>query len=75
MAKPVKAVPPEFIEGLAEINAATNEVAAAMEAEREKTKTAMTPQEVADHKAALTSLANRLRGIAADPNNPVPPTP
>jgi hypothetical protein len=53
---------------LAELDSATNEVAAELEA-----LTAQVSNLDADTAARITAAATRLRGLAADPENPVPP--
>lgn len=75
--KPMKAVPPELTEALADINAATNEVAAKVEQLRSQVKQSMTPQEISDFNTGMRDISSRLRGIAVDPQDPAPepPTP
>lgn len=55
-------------QALADLDAATNEVAA--ELDDLKAQLSGADQAVADR---ITAAATRLRGLAADPDNPVPP--
>lgn len=71
--QPRKAIPPELTEALADLNAATNEVAATVDTLRAQIKNQMTPAEVQQVQQGLADVSGRLRGMAADPNNPVPP--
>lgn len=71
--QPRKAIPPELTEALADLNAATNEVAATVDTLRAQIKNQMTPAEVQQVQQGLSDVSNRLRGLAADPNNPTPP--
>ncbi len=57
------------------IDAATDAVAARLDALSGQIKNTMTDEEVADVKAALQTEIDRLTVMGQDPNNPVPPGP
>lgn len=75
MAGPKKAIPPELTDALNDLNAATNETATVVDGLRAKVKASMTPAEVQSVQDGLTAVSARLRGLAADPDNPAPPAP
>lgn len=60
---------------LGQIDTATNEVAAKVAALRDQIKTGMSAAEVTAVKDKLTAVETRLKGIAADPADPVPTPP
>jgi len=57
---------------LDDLDKATNDVAARIDALVNAVKPGMTDAEVAAVKQRLSGETDRLRGLAADPNNPVP---
>jgi hypothetical protein len=65
----------EFQDALSDLDAATNEVATVVDALRNQLKTSMTPEEVSNAKDTLSGVSARLRGIAKNPDDPVPPPP
>lgn len=60
---------------LAKIDAATNAVAERIAQLKAQIKNSLTDAEVADIQSQLTAAEARLRAVAADPDNPVPPAP
>lgn len=73
--KPKGVVPQELTDALARINAETDNLAVTVTALRDQIKTTMTTQEVADVTAGLNAVADRLKGIAVNPDEVVPPGP
>lgn len=65
-------VPQELIDALAKIDTATNEVATVVTQLRDLVKTGMSAEDVAVVRGNMTAVADRLTGIAKDPNAPVP---
>lgn len=72
---PKGVVPQELTDALARINTETDNLAVTVTALRDQIKTTMTTQEVADVTSGLNAVADRLKGIGADPSEPVPPGP
>lgn len=66
------AIPEDILHALDDIDAATNDVAAEVDELRASVKPGMTPEEVEAVHARMHAQADRLRGIAKDPENPVP---
>jgi len=69
------AVPQELTDALNKIDADTDALAAVVKGLRDKITTTMTQADVDAVKTKLDQVATRLEGIAADPNQPVPPGP
>lgn len=53
----------------------TTTIAAELQALRDQIAAGMTADEAASVQARLTAISDRLTGVAADPNNPVPAPP
>jgi hypothetical protein len=66
------AIPQALTDAMNEIDTETNNLSRVVEDLRGRVKTDMSPQEVDGVTQALGVVANRLKGIAADPNNPIP---
>lgn len=60
-------------QAILDLNDATNGAAARVEALTGKISTGMSDADVAEAKAEIDVISNRLRSLAADPNQPVPP--
>jgi hypothetical protein len=73
MAGKAGAVPPEYTDAMTDVNAATDELATYVDGLRGTIKTSMTQAEVTAATQGLQAVSSRLRGIAKDPNEPVPP--
>lgn len=73
MPGPRKAIPPELQQTLADLDQATNETATTVQGLRNQIKAQMTPAEVQQVQTGLDGVVQRLRGLAQDPDNPVPP--
>jgi hypothetical protein len=69
------AVPQQLIDALKKIDDDTTALAGVVKGLRDQITTGMTQADVDAIKASLDQVATRLEGIAADPNNPIPPTP
>lgn len=69
------AVPQALTDALDKVNTATNKLAGVVRDLRDRVKTGMTQADVDAVQGRLDQVAASLDGIAADPNNPVPPTP
>ncbi len=70
---PQHAIPQQFTDAMTAINTATNEVATEVARLRDQVNTGMTQAEVDAFSAEMLAVVERLKGIAADPGNPVPP--
>lgn len=66
------AIHPDLLHALEDIDTATNEVAAEIDELRQQVKIGMTAEDVEAVHARLHGQAERLRGVAKDPENPVP---
>lgn len=64
---------PDFADVRANLDDATNVVAAVLVSLRDQLSTGMTQAQVDTAKTDLTAGIDRLRALAADPNVPVPP--
>lgn len=62
----------ETLDMLKEIDDETSSIGKEMDDLRSQIKSGMPQSDVADLKSRLGTLSSRLKGIAADPNNPVP---
>jgi len=71
----IMAISKELQDAMAAIDTATNTVAARITDLSSQISTGMTQADVDTVVAQLNSEATKLNTIAADPNNPVPPTP
>lgn len=69
------AIPQNLQDALKAIDADTNALAAVVTDLRAKINTSMSQTDVDAVTATLGDIATLLTGIAADPNQPVPPTP
>jgi hypothetical protein len=69
------AISQALTDALAAVDKATNDVAARVTTLAGQIGTGMTQAEVDSVVAQLNTEATKLEGIAADPNQPVPPTP
>jgi hypothetical protein len=72
---PKKAISPDFQQTLKDLDAACNGVAVLVQQQRDKIKEGMSAGDVAVVKANLDQAVIRLNGLAADPNEPNPPSP
>lgn len=66
-------IPQNLQDSLNGLNDATNELATVMADLRSKISTSMSQADVDAVTATLTQVEGRLKGLAADPGNPVPP--
>ncbi len=71
----VMAVPSPLSAAIAKINDATNQLATVVTSLRSQVGVGMSQADVDAVDAQLGAIATQLTGIAADPNNPVPPVP
>ena len=69
------AVPQVLIDKMKEVDDETTAVGVEVARLRDLVSTSMTAEDVATVTNGLDAIETRLKGIAADPNNPVPPTP
>lgn len=69
------AVPQELTDALKKIDDDTTALAGVVKSLRDQITTSMTQPDVDALKSSLDQVATRLEGIAADPNQPVPPGP
>jgi hypothetical protein len=72
---PQHAIPQPLVDAMTKLNEAAVVVADEFIRLRDQINTGMSQADVDDLKTQITSAADRLKGFAADPNNPVPPTP
>lgn len=68
--KPLKAVPPEFTDGIIQLNAGLDGVAAELARLRAANKDQMTPAEKQQFNNDLQALVTRVNGMKIDPDNP-----
>lgn len=66
------ALPQDILDAFAKIDTETNNLATIITTLRDLVKTGMSADDVAVVRGNLTAVADRLTGIAADPNAPVP---
>lgn len=69
------AIPQSVTDALAQLDAETTAVGVYVEGLRDLVKTGMTAAEVNTVATGMTAVADRLKGLAHDPQNPVDPTP
>lgn len=69
------AIPQELTDALAKLDTETTGLATVVTQLRDMIKTGMTPEDVAVVRGNLDAVAERLKGIAHDPNAPIPPEP
>lgn len=72
MSTPSKAVPQEMTDVIAAIGAETTRVAQLVTDQASQIKAGMTQEEAAAVTGQLNGIADQLRAIGSDPNNPVP---
>jgi hypothetical protein len=64
----------EILQVISDMNNATNQLAAEVEALRGRVTGGMSDAEAAEIKAQMVALRDRLIALGQDPQNPVPPT-
>lgn len=69
------AIPKPISDAISAINDDTNQLATVVINLRSQVKVGMTQEDVDAVQAQLTDIGTHLRGIAADPDNPVSPAP
>jgi hypothetical protein len=69
------AIPQALTDALNKLNTETNEISEYVKGLKDKISTSMTAEEVASVTAGLDAVSTRLDGLAANPDNPVPPSP
>lgn len=73
--KPSQQIPQVLIDALDRLNTETNNIAAVVQSLRDRISTAMTQEDVDAVQNTIDAVVNRLQGIAADPNQPIPVDP
>jgi Asp-tRNA(Asn)/Glu-tRNA(Gln) amidotransferase C subunit len=66
------AIPQALIDAMNRLDTETNEISAKVAELRDQISTSMTPAEVESVQTQMSAIADRLDGLAKDPQNPVP---